>query len=83
MEVDTKYLTAPQSWKGNCTVLIIPISKTVILHQHVGTREVPLDPEAVLPPLEDPEAGVEAEEEEPEVEVELNHRTTLQAEVKE
>ena len=82
MEVDTKYLTAPQSWKGNCTVLIIPISKTVILHQHVGTREVPLDPEAVLPPLAEAEAGVGAEEE-PEVEVELNHRTTLQAEVKE
>ena len=82
MEVDTKYLNAPQNWKGNCTVLIILISRTVIPHQHVETREVPLDPEAVLPPLVEAEAGIEAKDE-PEVEVELNHRTTLQAEVKE
>ena len=82
MEVHIKYLNAPQNLKGNCTVLIILISKTVILHQHVETREVPLDPEAVLPPLVEAEAEVEAEGE-PEAEVKLNHRTTLQAEVKE
>ena len=82
MEVDTKYLTAPQNWKGNCTVLIILISKTAILHQHVETREVPLDPEAVLLPLAEAEAEVEAEGE-LEAEVELNHRTTLQVEGKE
>ena len=83
VEVDTKCLTVQQSWKGNYTVPIIPVLKTVIPHQHVGIQEVPLDPEAVLLPLADPEVGVEAEEEDPEVEVELNHRTNLQAEVKE
>ena len=79
MEVHIKYLNAPQNLKGNCTVLII--FKTVILPQHVETLEVALDPEAVLPPLVEAEAEAEAEGE-PEAEVKLNHRTTLQAEVK-
>ena len=77
MEVHIKYLNVPQNLKGNCTVLIILIFKTVILPQHVETLEVALDPEAVLPPL------VEAEAEgNPEAEVKPDHRTTLQAEVK-
>ena len=82
MEVHIRYPNAPQNWKGNCTVLTILISKTAILHQHVETREVPLDPEAVLPPLVEAEAEVEAEGE-LEAEVELNHRTILQVEGKE
>ena len=82
MEVDTKYLTVQRSWRGNYTVPTILILRTVIPQQHVGIQEVPLHPEAVLLPLADPEVGVEAEEEE-EVEADLDHRTNLQAEVKE
>ena len=81
MEVHIKYLNVPQNLKGNCTVLIILIFKTVILPQHVETLEVALDPEAVLPPLVEAEAEAEAEGK-PEAEVKLNHRTTLQVEVK-
>ena len=82
VEVDTKCLTVQQSWRGNYSVPTILTLRTVIPQQHVGILEVPLHPEAGLLPLADPKAGVEAEEEE-EVEADLDHRTNLQAEVKE
>ena len=45
---DTRYPIAQQSWRENCSVPTIRISKIVIPQQCVGMQEITQHPEAVL-----------------------------------
>ena len=67
----TRYLSALQRLQGNCTVHIIPNSKTATPPQSAGTpgavgavgaMEAPELTEAAVPPLEAPEAPPEVTE---------------------